>query len=182
SGGLRWRLSVPSPAASEWPWPGRSMHTTGRSSASATVSHVCAFCAPPCSSASSGARLPHTSALSRRPSPRSVDARRTAGGPAHGMPNSSAFSRNSPNSSYGIIGGQHAMAHPDPLDCSPFEGGMSLFEGEVEGERRGEKGSEGEKGERRGKNGGVGSREAPGRRVRAAGDGAGHAPHDRSFR
>ena len=62
--GLR-RRAMPSRPPSEWPWPGRSMATSGRSSASATVSHVCAFCAPPCRSTSSGSASPHTSALER---------------------------------------------------------------------------------------------------------------------
>ena len=47
----------------EWPWPGRSSATSGRSSASATVSQVCAFCAPPWSRTSSASPSPHTSAL-----------------------------------------------------------------------------------------------------------------------
>ena len=49
-----------SPGPSEWPWPGRSMATSGRPRARATVSHVWAFWAPPCSSTSSGSAVaPH---------------------------------------------------------------------------------------------------------------------------
>ena len=67
---------------SEWPWPGRSMATSGRPRARATVSHVWAFWAPPCRSTSSGGPSPHTSALSRRPGSTSTDSRRTTGGPS----------------------------------------------------------------------------------------------------
>ena len=79
-------------AASEWPWPGRSTATSGRSSARATVSQVWAFCAPPWTSTSSGSDVPHTSALTRRPSSSSTSSRRTAGGPSYGMPYSDALS------------------------------------------------------------------------------------------
>jgi hypothetical protein len=84
---------------SEWPCPGRSIATSGRSSAIATVSHVCAFCAPPWRNTSSGSASPQTSALSRRPGSISTDSRRTVGGPSYGSPNSSAFSWNRENSS-----------------------------------------------------------------------------------
>ena len=67
---------------SECPCPGRSTATSGRSSARATVSHVWAFWAPPCTSTRSGSASPHTRALTRRPSPASTNSRRTAGGPS----------------------------------------------------------------------------------------------------
>ena len=67
---------------SEWPWPGRSIATSGRPSAIATVSQVCAFCAPPWRNTSSGSPSPHTSALRRRPGSTSTDSRRTVGGPS----------------------------------------------------------------------------------------------------
>src|SRR4051794_39303646 len=86
------------------------MHTSGRSRASATVSQVCAFCAPPCRNTNSGAARPHTSALNRRPGSTSTNSRRTAGGPANGSPNSSAFSWNSANSSYWT----RAISEPRP--------------------------------------------------------------------
>ena len=84
---------------SEWPWPGRSMATSGRPRAMATVSQVWAFWAPPCTSTSSGGPSPHTSALSRRPGATSTNSRRTVGGPSYGSPNSSAFSWKYENSS-----------------------------------------------------------------------------------
>ena len=50
----------PSRPPSEWPWPGRSMATSGRPRASATVSHVWAFWAPPWRNTSSGGPVaPH---------------------------------------------------------------------------------------------------------------------------
>ena len=67
---------------SEWPWPGRSMATSGRPRDSATVSQVWAFWAPPCSSTNSGGASPHTRALSARPWPTSTLSRRTTGGPS----------------------------------------------------------------------------------------------------
>ena len=85
----------------ECPCPGRSIATSGRPSASATVSQVCAFCAPPCSSTSSGAPVPQRSALICEPRA-DVDRDPLARPAARGssIPNSSAFSWNSPNSSY----------------------------------------------------------------------------------
>ncbi len=72
----------PSSRWSEWPWPGRSTATSGRPSASATVSQVWAFCAPPWMRTISGGASPQTSALSRRPVAGSTttDSRRTVGG------------------------------------------------------------------------------------------------------
>src|SRR5207249_10233140 len=78
-----------------------SAATRGGPSGRTRVSHVCAFGAPPWSSTSSGRPSPQTRALTRRPSPTSTNRRSTAGGPAHGRPASSAFSRNRPSSSYG---------------------------------------------------------------------------------
>ena len=66
----------------------------------ATVSQVCAFCAPPCRSTSSGGSVPQTSVLTRWPPVSSTLSRRTVGGPFHGSPASCALSRNRPNSSY----------------------------------------------------------------------------------
>ena len=72
---------------SEWPWPGRSTATSGRPSASATVSHVWAFWAPPWQEHELGGPVaPHQRAERagrRRPRPAS---RRTAGGPSKGEP------------------------------------------------------------------------------------------------
>ena len=61
-GGARRRTAAPS----EWPCPGRSTATSGRSRARATVSQVWAFWAPPWMSTSSGGADPHTRALIRR--------------------------------------------------------------------------------------------------------------------
>ena len=61
-GGVARRGRAPAVRAppSEWPWPGRSMATSGRPSARATVSHVWAFWAPPWRSTSSGGAVaPH---------------------------------------------------------------------------------------------------------------------------
>ena len=44
----------PSARHDEWPWPGRSIATAGRPSASSTPSQVWAFSPPPCRSTSSG--------------------------------------------------------------------------------------------------------------------------------
>src|SRR6185437_13603525 len=66
----------------------------------ATVSQVWAFWAPPWRSTSSGSPAPHTRALRERSGPTVTEARRTTGGPSQGGPNSSAFSWNSPSSSY----------------------------------------------------------------------------------
>ena len=84
---------------SEWPWPGRSTATSGRSSASATVSQVWAFWAPPWSSTISGSRVPQTRALTDRSGATSTARRSTVGCPRHGRPASSAFSSNIPSSS-----------------------------------------------------------------------------------
>ena len=58
--GSRARLS---PGQSEWPCPGRSMATSGRCMASATVSQVWAFCPPPWTRTRSAGASPHTRAL-----------------------------------------------------------------------------------------------------------------------
>src|SRR3954451_2178676 len=75
------------------------MATRGRRRASAVVSQVCAFCAPPWTRTSSAGVSPHTSALIP---PTSV--RRTDGGPSQGSPASAAFCWNRPSSSYSIRG------------------------------------------------------------------------------
>ena len=54
----------------ECPWPGRSIAASGRPSASATVSQVCAFWAPPCTSTSSGASRPTSARRSSGRHPR----------------------------------------------------------------------------------------------------------------
>ena len=63
----------PSARWSEWPCPGRSIATSGRSSASATVSQVWAFCAPPCRRTISGGSSPQISALRPAPVGRDLD-------------------------------------------------------------------------------------------------------------
>ena len=75
---------LPSAGASECPWPGRSIATSGRPSAMATVSQVWAFWAPPCRSTSSGGASPHTSALRCRPGPTSTDGAADDGWPVVG--------------------------------------------------------------------------------------------------
>ena len=85
---------------SEWPWPGRSTQSSGRSSARATVSQVWAFWAPPWMRTISGGPVPHRRALSRRSPSTGTETRSTVGGPSSVSPTSSAFSANSPNSSY----------------------------------------------------------------------------------
>ncbi len=50
-------LYAPSARQPEWPWPGRSIANAGRPRPRATVSQVCAFCAPPWTSTTSGAEL-----------------------------------------------------------------------------------------------------------------------------
>ena len=59
---LRRGANGPSVRWSEWPCPGRSTATSGRSSASATVSQVWAFWAPPSSSRAPAALAPHEGA------------------------------------------------------------------------------------------------------------------------
>ena len=71
----------PSGPPSEWPWPGRSTASSGRPRASATVSQVWAFWAPPWTSTSSGGPVPHTRLETRRPGDTSTSTRRTSGGP-----------------------------------------------------------------------------------------------------
>ena len=98
----------------------------GRSRASATVSQVWAFCAPPWTSTSSGGDVaPHERADTRRPPPTSTSARRTIGGPAHVRPYSEAFSWNSPNSSYAMRSMRAILAagsrcSPCPARCWPL--------------------------------------------------------------
>ena len=76
---------------SECPWPGRSIATSGRPRASATVSHVWAFWAPPCSSTSSGGAVaPHQGAELDARRPPATDCRRTPAGP-RGQPDSAAL-------------------------------------------------------------------------------------------
>ncbi len=88
-----------SPGQSEWPCPGRSTATRGRSRARATVSQVWAFWPPPWMKTTSAGPVPHTSALIRRPGATSTNSRRTVGGPVQGSPTSLAFSWKSENSS-----------------------------------------------------------------------------------
>src|SRR3954447_10375791 len=83
------------------------MATNGTPSAMATVSHVCAFCAPPCRNTSCASPSPQTRALTLR-APLSASTgtsrRRTVGaGGGAGRSNSAAFSWKRPNSSYGPL-------------------------------------------------------------------------------
>ncbi len=96
-------LYAPSARHPECPWPGRSTANVGRPRQSATVSHVCAFCAPPCTSTNSGVVSPQRSALTvRGPSPSAattVSTRSTVGTSATVSANSEMFSWKRPNSS-----------------------------------------------------------------------------------
>ncbi len=95
-------LYAPSVRQPECPWPGRSIANAGRPRQSATVSQVCAFCAPPCTSTNSGVVSPHRSALTDRASPAvatTVSTRSTVGTSATVSENSEMFSWKRPNSS-----------------------------------------------------------------------------------
>ena len=68
------------------------MATAGKPSAMTVVSHVWAFCAPPWMNTTWGVAVPHTNALTSRPSATTTRSRRTVGGTSKASPYSAAFS------------------------------------------------------------------------------------------